>query len=470
MPLNLYCNCKSFKMKNNQSRLSIFFLASLCLVSSSSIAQQLDPVLTDLINKGLNKSHSVQIQNYNAEQAKIDQKLAKSVFLPKLTLNGSYTRLDDDITFDDDTQNLLIATQRLLVKEAAGIPFNSAFPAGIPLEPIPNLQNKDILRSSMDMDWVLFSGFEASNALKASRHKEASINYLAMAEKDEIALKIIENYDKLALVYASKRVLTTSENYLNEQAYYMKKAIENGLATPIGRKKIELAKQQLAGKLLDFNHNKTLLIEVLHQLTNETKENLVLLNPQLQPFTTDSLSTAEKRNELKALEEAERATLYKSRMEKSKVIPKLAVQGHYEFIEDDLSLLDPKWYVGVGIKWNLFDGNQSRLESKKSLIEGQKYREQIEDANEMIALSIIKAELGYEASLQNTEIILKEIELASDTYDMIDKQYKNNLASLNDVLDALNDLEKSNFKLQQSYFDQRRAITALLHAKGILNY
>lgn len=457
-------------MKNNQSRLSIFFLAALCLISSSSIAQQLDPMLTDLINKGLNKSHSVQIQNYNAEQAKIDQKLAKSVFLPKLTLNGSYTRLDDDITFDNDTQNLLIATQRLLIKEAAGIPFNSAFPQGIPLEPVPNLQNKDILRSSMDLDWVLFSGFEASNALKASKHKEASINYLAMAKKDEIALKIIETYDKLALVYASKRVLTTSENFLNEQAYYIKKAIENGLATPIGRKKIELAKQQLAGKLLNFNHNKTLLIEVLHQLTNENNESLALLNPQLQPFTTDSLPTAEKRNELKALEEAERATLYKSRMEKSKVIPKLAVQGHYEFIEEDLSLLDPRWYVGVGIKWHLFDGNQSRLESKKSLIEGQKYREQIEHANEMIALSIIKAELGYEASLQNTEIILKEIELASDTYDMINKQYKNNLASLNDVLDALNDLEKSNFKLQQSYFDQRRAITALLHAKGILNY
>jgi outer membrane protein TolC len=396
--------------------------------------------------------------------------LAKSVFLPKLTLNGSYTRLDDDITFDNDTKNLLIATQRLLIKEAAGIPFNSAFPSDIPLEPVPNLQNKDILRSSIDLGWVLFSGFEASNALKASKHKEASINYLAMAEKDEIALKIIETYDKLALVYASKRVLTTSENFLNEQAYYIKKAIENGLATPIGRKKIELAKQQLAGKLLNFNHNKTLLIEVLHQLTNESKENLALLNPQLQPFTTDSLSTAEKRNELKALEEAERATLYKSRMEKSKVIPKLAVQGHYEFIEDNLSLLDPNWYVGIGIKWNIFNGNQSRLESRKSLIEGQKYREQIEDANEMIALSIIKAELGYEASLQNTEIILKEIELASDTYDMIDKQYKNNLASLNDVLDALNDLEKSNFKLQQSHFDQRRAITALLHAKGILNY
>jgi hypothetical protein len=51
---------------------------------------------------------------------------------------------------------------------------------------------------------------------------------------------------------------------------------------------------------------------------------------------------------------------------------------------------------------------------------------------------------------------------------MIDKQYKNNLASINDVLDALTDLEKANFKLQESFFDQRRAVAELLHAKGIL--
>jgi len=107
---------------------------------------------------------------------------------------------------------------------------------------------------------------------------------------------------------------------------------------------------------------------------------------------------------------------------------------------------------------------------KNPKLKRQKYREQIEDVNEMIALSIIKAELTYESSLQNIKIIQKEIELASDTYDMIDKQYKNNLVSINDVLDALNDLEKANFKLQESFFNQRRAVTDLLHAKGILNY
>ncbi len=88
----------------------------------------------------------------------------------------------------------------------------------------------------------------------------------------------------------------------------------------------------------------------------------------------------------------------------------------------------------------------------------------------MIAPSIMKAELSYEAALENTKIVKKEIELASDTYEMINKQYKNNLTSINDVLNALNDLEKASFKLQNSYYNERRAITNLLHAKGILKY
>ena len=457
-------------MHKNTSRLNILLIVFTCFVPWVSMAQQLNPDLKDLISKGLKKSHTVNILSFNTEQSKIDQKLAKAVFLPKLTFNANYIRLNDDLTFDDDTQNLLIATQKLLIKEAVGIPFNDPFPENIPLTEITNLQDKNILKSSVDLDWVLFSGLEATNAIKASKHKEASLNYVGIAEKEKIALKIIEAYDKLALVYASKRVLNTSETYLDEQEYYVKKAIENGLATPIGRKKIELAQQQLAAKQLDFNHNKTLLVEVLHQLTGENRGSLYLLNPILHSFSMDVISGTEKRNEVKALEEAEKATLYKAKMEKSNFIPKLALKGHYEFIEDDLSLLDPKWYVGAGIKWNVFDGRQSWLKSEKSKIESQKYREQIEDANEMIALSIIKAELTYESSLQNIKIIQKEIELASDTYDMIDKQYKNNLVSINDVLDALNDVEKANFKLQESFFNQRRAVTDLLHAKGILNY
>ncbi|WP_225035778.1 TolC family protein [Winogradskyella sp. SM1960] len=457
-------------MNINKVILNCVLLLLATVIPTVISAQELDPILKDLIHKGLQKNYTLKSNHLESEQAKVDQQMAKSVFLPKITFNGSYTRLNDDITFDDDTQALLIETQKLIIKDAMGLPFNSPFPEDIPLQEAANLQDKNILKSSVDLDWVLFSGFEASNALKASKHKESSLNYAGLAEADKLALQIIETYDKLALVKASEKVLTTTENYLNEQAYYVKKAIENGLTTPISRKKIELAQQQLAAKQLDFRHKNTLLIEVLHQLTGEPKTSLKLLNPELHVFSFSDASNTEKRNEIKALEEAEKATNYKVKMEKSSFIPKIAIKGHYEFIEDDLSLLDPQWFIGAGIKWSIFDGNTSRLKSKKTQLESQKLRAQITDANEMIALSITKAQLTYEAALENTKIVEKEIELANDTYNLINKQYKNNLASINDVLDALNDLEKANFKLQESFYNERRAVADLRHAKGILTY
>src|SRR5690554_536774 len=399
-------------MKIKKVMTSLMVVPLFGLISFSGSAQELDPYLQELIEKGINKSQTVKINSIEEEQAVLDQRLAKSTFIPKVTLNGSFTRLNDDLTFDQETQDLLMATQKLLIKEAVGLPFNMPFPDGIPLRDAPNLQDKNILKSSVEVDWVLFSGLEATNAIKASKHKASSLNYLGMAEKDRIAIQIITAYDQLALVYASEKVLTTSEEYLMEQDNFVRKAIQNGLATPIGRKKIELAQQQLEGKKLDFQHNKVLLIEQLHQLTGEDRDQLRLMTPKLQMVGINNMTAVEKRNEIKALESAEQATLYKSKMEKSNFIPKVAVKGHYEFLDEGLSLLDPKWYVGVGVKWNIFDANQPRIKATKTQLESLKYRERIEEAEEMIAFCAVYAPLNFDAQLQSPKIVEKEVESA----------------------------------------------------------
>ena len=457
-------------MQRNRIGLGAVLMVLIWFLPFMSNAQELEPELMELIKMGREKNHELKVNEFEAEQAVLDQKLARSTFLPKVTVSGNYTRLNDDIRFDEDTENLLFGTQKLLIKEAVGLPFNAGFPETLPLQEVPAIQQKNILKSSVDVDWVLFSGFQASSALKASKHREASINFAGSALESKAALKIIETYDQLALVNASEKVLKTSEECLAQQELFVRKAIENGLATPIERKKIELAKQQLIGKQLEFEQNKALLLEVLKQLTGVNREQLNLLDPHLAPFSTLEDQPVEKRDEVKALEEAEKASLNKAKMERNNFIPKIALKGHYELLEDDLSLLDPKWYVGVGVRWNLFDGNESHLKSKQSKIEALKYREQLAEAEEMISLSITRAELELKASRQNTTIVQKEIDLAKDTYEMVNKQYRNDLASITDVLDALKDLEQAGFRLQESYFAERRAQIHLLHAKGQLDF
>ncbi|HSP83213.1 MAG TPA: TolC family protein, partial [Gillisia sp.] len=76
-------------MKINSLKITILCVLFAGLATFTTIAQQIDPSLEILIQKGLEKSRSVNINQLNAEQAQIDQKLAKSVFLPKITFNGS---------------------------------------------------------------------------------------------------------------------------------------------------------------------------------------------------------------------------------------------------------------------------------------------------------------------------------------------------------------------------------------------
>ncbi len=100
-------------LQNKLRRRMLFFALAWC-VPFLSIAQKLILALKALVAKGLQKSHSVNAFELDAKLAKvIIENLAKSVFLPKVTLSGSYTRLNDDITFDSDTQNLLIGTPKI---------------------------------------------------------------------------------------------------------------------------------------------------------------------------------------------------------------------------------------------------------------------------------------------------------------------------------------------------------------------
>ena len=456
-------------MRGIHFRILFFLLGMTFFIPKTVKAQELEPELKNLIHQGIQKGFSINAYKIASQQAKIDQKLAKAVFIPKITLNGSFTRLNDDITFDESTNKLLLATQKLLIKEAIGIPFNTPLPSTVPLTEIPSLQDKNILKSSVDLDWILFSGLKATNAIRASKHKEKSMLFLADAEKDKTVLKIIENYDKIALVEASKKVLSASEKYLNEQFFYVKKAIKNGLATPIDRRKVALAQQQLKAKQLEYNHNKALLIQVLQHLTGESIANLKLLHPKLTPILLDS-TTTKPRNEIKALEEAEKATWYQAKMEKSNFIPKVALKGHYELLKDDLSIFDPQWYVGIGVKWQILDGFESKLKSQKILLDHQKYHEKKENAKELIQLSINKYKLDLQLAQQQVKIAQNEISLTTATFKMVKKQYVNGLASITDVLNAIREMEQANFDLQKAYFKQRRTAINLSHAKGNLNY
>ena len=432
-------------------------------------AQMFDENLKKLIEKSFEKSASIKILAYKVQDAKTDEQIAKNAYLPKVSANATYTRLNDDIVFPENLQTLLMGTQKLLIKEKIGLGFNSTLPATVPLQEVDPIQKKDIFKVTGNMQVLLYSGNKVPMAVKATQHQAKALNYLTEKEKNKLIVEVTDAYDQLALVLASAKVLAASEKVLDEQSLFVEKAIENGLATPIERQKIQLAKERLNIKKLEYTTNKQLLIEKLRELTDEDALELENLNPTVTPaMLTSNLQTNE-RVEIKSIDEAIKALDYKQKMEKTDFIPKLAAFGQYEFRKENLSLLEPVWYAGVRLQWNIFDGFTAKENVKKIDLQKKMYLEQKKEIADLQKLGITKANVDLARATQKIKMCNEQLNLANKTYDLVNKQYRNGLTTLTELLNAINDKERSELELINAYYEQRRANIQLQDVKGILS-
>jgi len=454
---------KGFKI----SWIFIFFIS----IYNNATAQNFSPELQQLIKKATEKNHDLAINQYKIDATKIDRSSAYKTFLPKISLDANYTHLNDEIVLDPELQLLLKGTEKLLIKEQLGIPFNTPLPDNIPTTEIPPLVHQNLLKSSADLDWVLFTGLEANYGIKATRHKEKALQLQNKIIEKKLIKEVVNTYDQLSLLIASEEVLKATEKQLATQKKYVQSAVKNGLAISIDLQRIELANQQLKIKQTEVANNKALAIAKLAQLTGENQKLIAQLQPKLSVYIIpEKLTNENKKNtEIAALEEASKAVGYLEKKQYGKYLPKVAVKGHYEFIDDDLTVLDPKWYVGIGVKWQIFDGLHSYDKARKYKLEQQEYQEKIQQASEQIQLAETKSKLDLKYAQQQIVLHQQAVALAKSTYKMLQKQYQNGLVSITEVLKALTEWQKADFELQKAILSERNAAIELLYRKDLLS-
>ncbi|WBM74906.1 TolC family protein [Saprospira grandis] len=401
------------------------------------------------------------------EQILLQDKALRYRFLPNLELNASYTRLGEDLRFDSDMESLLMGSQSLLAKEALGIPFNMPLPEQVPLSEIPPILERNILKASADMNWLLYSGGKIKQGRKALQAKGELQLAQKQMQKETLFNNLLQTYDQLGLLLAAEKVLSQTGDYLAQQENFVEKAIANGLAIPIDRKKIELAKKQLALKVEEQKSKKKIVLALLAQQSQLPAEELANLHPQLV-LPAEKNWSSEKRVELNALEAAQKALEAQEKMERQSFIPKLALKGHYEILQQDLSLLDPKAYIALGMNWTLFDGRQGHLKAEQKALEQQKIKEKIREVEEQLLLAETKAQADWDLAQEKIELQKAEKKLAEEHYALVQEQYQNGLTDLREPLAALKDIEQISFSLAQSRYQARRAYLALIQAKGQL--
>lgn len=405
----------------------------------------------------LSLAHSYAIKNNTLEVQKVNRDRQKTwqTFLPTVTLNGSYTHLNDDISMSVPPISL-------------ALPGLGTLPP-ITLNPI-TLQKQDILKTDVTAQMVLFTGLKVTYGLQALRHQSKAIEALNQKNKADVFSEAITTYDRLAVISQSEKVLEESEARLKKEAEFAEKALKQGLITPYDQSKIEIARQELEAKKMELQTARQLTLSKLSQLTGKSAISFQNILPSLNVWVPDNLPADQYQNpQLLALEEASKAQQSKHRMTMSGYLPVVYAFGKKEMITEDLSALDPEWAVGVGLKWNLFDGLQTYRDRQKAALDEAMAHNNYSSAEELLALKLEKTRQEYELAAQLIKVAVQKKATASKGLEIATRQYQNGLGSITERLAAETDFQNAALDLIQATYRQRMAAMALLETSGKLN-
>jgi len=451
--------------------LSVFVFASFLLQSQTQIT------LKEIVEKALEKNYELKNRQLRTEQSRIDRRKVFYTYLPKIEASASYTILNDDVRLPEDLTNLLTATQALLIKERAGIPFNQPLETLPPqilsqlpeIQEVPPIQENEILKADISAQMVIFSGLKAPMLYKATNHQIKANELLSEIEKAAIIQDVIINYDRLAVVIKSEETYNNTKVYLLEQERYVNKAFSNGLATKLDLYKIELAKQQLEAKGIELNSAKQLLASRLEQLTGVQANIFYQTVPILTVWERPTFAfDAEQRNDIQALNETILAVNYKRKSELCDYVPKVVLFGKKELLTDDLSAFDPQWYVGIGVRWTIFDGFTASSQAQKSKIEREILQNRKNEAVELLGLKMQQLNFEIDKNMKLVEVAKKNVTSASEAFELSKKEYEIGLRTLSEHLEYIKELENARLQLIEAIYNQRVSTVKYLEATNNL--
>lgn len=431
-----------------------------------------------LTSDALKKSYELSNAQLESEKTAQDIKSVKATYLPKLNAIGAYAYLDQDLSVDLPTLNTGISGGNLFEGNQS---FGVRGQLGL---------------AAVQAEMVLFSGMQVEYGAKALAEKKNAEEFLTQAKRYEIIQEVLQTIDQIALLHQSEFLLEKSQKRLDTENLRVKRAIENGLAIPYDRKRIEVAIYRLEAKKAEYEGRRTLLFSKLSMLTGHSAEELEdhTKTMDLKPWlflSLDSLkkaATVSARPELQALSAGIEAVDYQLKMVKAKALPQLVAIGsvgytnvhnakiatpyHLPVSGQEVTLKAnkleafPSYLVGVGMKWTIFSGTKRAHEYKKLSLEKNIAENKRKEVNEKLELLLQKSLTELHTAQKQMQWKEKEKEVAEDALQTAVKSYQEGLISISERLEAEDSLQQSEMEFVQAIFEQRKAAMSYLNAQG----
>ena len=322
--------------------------------------------LEEALEMTLSDNPAIRAAEFNRRAAQQERRAAIGLRMPQIGITGSYAYLGKDIEID-------LNNMKTPVQNLAGQILQSGM---IPSDYIPSISQ--MLSGAMAASWALplqdrslgfvggdvtvplWMGGKINAANRAARINEQTARSQGIQQRNALVSELVERYYGLALarqvVVVRQQVVDGVRKHLEDAA-----ALEaQGMISRSEKLYVEFKMSEAERDLQNAQSQVETIAAALNSTIGQTDDyqpvTAMFILERIEPLDHFRTLAAE-RNPLLDQVDQKRPLAYEGvRAQRSSFLPQVVAMGGMSFYDYQVSKVLPRWAVGVGVNFKLFDG------------------------------------------------------------------------------------------------------------------
>ncbi len=346
-------------------------------------------------------------------------------------------------------------------------------PIEISIDPIPfsyEVQEKQFTKGQVKVSLPLYAGGRISAANEVSKHRKTEATAQKEWTRYQLLTELAQRYYGLVLAKQNYKVQVLKRELMEKHVDRAERLFREGIIAKVEllHAQVELAKakQEEDSALRDIS----IIIEGLNNILFEDGEwepnsKLFILNtdPPIDVFKAGLNDTHPALSIISSKIEQANAGV---KAEKGANRPTVYLFGMHEIFEDDLTLLDPTWAVGIGLNYTFFDGFQAKHKTSaaKALVrKAELTRAKIKKDLESL---IVKRYEEMKKAREQWESFDTTLQLTAENLRVRTKAFEEGVSTSIEVVDAVYQHSRAQLGRLKSAYDYDIAFFQVLEASG----
>ncbi len=429
----------------------------LLLLSLNLFAQDLS--FTEALDKMRGTNNALLAAQKEEVRFNYERKAARGLFFPRLDANASFTEMDDKIIIDlNDIRSAMLF-------------LHSDNPAASLLPSFETqVQDKGFWKFNATLTWPIFTG---GKILAANNAAEAQLNESKEKIKQVeggLISELVSRYFGLRLtksvVDIRKQVLEAMDQHL----YEAKRLEEEGIIAKAERLHAEVFHSEAEREYKNSKRNMEIAQAALNNTLSDDKD-VEPISPLFIFKNIESLwdfqQAAVLQNPILKQVDSKRELAHQGyNKEFAEFLPQIYVFGKKEIYTKDLTLLEPDWAVGVGLKINIFEGFAKYNRLKASEYLEKQVGDLYSKAQRDILTLVEKRYNELMNALEQYESTDAALEFADEYVRVRSRAFEEGLSTSVDVVDAQLALSRVKIERLTALYNFDVSLANLLEVSG----